>query len=191
MNRSAAVSVTFSEGVTGVSRASFALSNARTRATVAATVRYDRTARRAVLAPATALSSDTRYVVRLTSSIKDAAGNRLTPVTWVFTTGPAPVVTRRTPTPGLRAIPRTTNVTASFSERVLGVSSTSVTLVNARTNVRMSAVVTYNPATRVVTLNPTRTLAALTAYRMSLSGRITDTAGNALRLTTWEFVSGR
>ena len=185
------MSVTFSEGVVGVGRASFALINARTRVPVAATVRYDRTARRAVLVPVKALAADTRYVVRLTSGIKDASGNRMTPLSWVFTTGPAPTVTRRTPTPGFKTIPRTTNVTASFSERVRGVTSTSVTLVNARTNVRMSALVTYDAATRTVTLNPTRALAPLTAYRMSLTGRITDLAGNALRTTTWEFVTGR
>ena len=60
-------------------------------------------------------------------------------------------------------------------------------------NALVAAVVSYNSTTRVATLNPTPTLAALTVYSVTVRGGaagVTDTAGNALAAdATWSFTT--
>lgn len=83
----AAVTVRFSEPVTGVSTTSMTL--AQSGSPVAAAVTYAPDTRIARLIPNAPLQANTTYVVVLTSVIHDASGNTLAgaPVTWQFTTG--------------------------------------------------------------------------------------------------------
>jgi hypothetical protein len=109
----------------------------------------------------------------------------------------APTVTARTPAVNATGFSRTSNVTATFSEAVQGVSGSTVTLRNATTGASVATVVSYNATTRVATLNPNATLAARTRYTATLTGGATairDTAGNALTATatqplTWSFTT--
>jgi hypothetical protein len=80
-----AVSVTFSEPVSGVGENTFLL---RTRAgrKVRGTVRYTNSSRTAKFTPARPLSDTTRYTAHLAGSIVDAGANRLAPADWTFTT---------------------------------------------------------------------------------------------------------
>jgi hypothetical protein len=145
------------------------------------------------LNPTASLVADTRYTATLTggaAAIRDAGGNTLATTTWTFTTGPAPTVTARNIVPNATAVSRTANVTATFSEAVTGTSTTTVTLRNATTNALIPAVVSYNTLTRVVTLNPSATLAANTRFTAGLTTGIADAGGNPIPATTWSFTTG-
>jgi hypothetical protein len=101
-------------------------------------------------------------------------------------------VTARTPSNNATGVRRTANITATFSEPVSGVSRTTVTLRNASGNT-VSASVSYNATTRVVTIDPDSTLSSSTQYTVTLTGgpsAIRDAAGNALGAVPWTFRTG-
>jgi hypothetical protein len=93
ISRTANVTATFSEAVTGVSGTTFTLRNATTNAAITAVVSYNATTRVATLNPSATLAANTRYTVTLTggtTAIRDIAGNPLGGTrTWSFTTGAA------------------------------------------------------------------------------------------------------
>jgi hypothetical protein len=181
---------TFSEAVTGVSGTTFTLKVAPTGPSVAAVVTYNATTKVATLNPSANLAADTKYTASLTSGIKNAAGGSLAPIEWTFTTGPRPTVTAKTPAAAATAVSRTTAVTATFSENVVGISTTTVTLKKASNSAPVTATVTYNPSTRVVTLVPSTALAASTKYTVNLTNGIKDPAGNNLVALNWSFTTG-
>jgi methionine-rich copper-binding protein CopC len=192
------ITATFSEAVQGVSTATFAVRPAATpnAAPIAATVTRNGTTNQWILNPAANLARDTRYTVTLTggsTAIRDTQGAALATTSWSFITGPAPTVTARTPGVNANGVNRTANVTATFSENVQAASGTTVTLRNIATNALVTAAVSYNATSRVVTLNPSATLPARTQFRVSLSGGATairDIAGNPLADVTWTFTTG-
>jgi hypothetical protein len=75
---------------------------------------------------------------------------------------------------------------ATFSEPVLGVDDGSFTVTQASTGHRAGAMVSYARSSRTATLRPVLPLAP-GWYEATLSGVISDRAGNALRATTWKF----
>jgi len=181
------ITATFSKGVTGVTGKSFTL---RTRAgkAVAARVTYNSRTRVATLNPTRTLAADTTYVATLSNGVK--AGKALATTRWSFITGPRPTVKVRTPGANAAKVARSANVRVSFSERVVGVSGSSVLLVAANGR-RVAAVVSYNARTGVATLNPTSALAAGTRYTVVLGSTIKDRSGNALTAARWGFTTGR
>ena len=196
-NTTGNVTATFNEAVQGVSGTSFTLQNAAGTA-IPAAVTYNATTRVATLDPTASLSANTSYTATLTggaTAIRDAAGNELAPTSWSFTTGAAPdvtapTVTTRTPASAATGVAASSNVTATFSETVSGVSGTTFTLKNAA-GTAIAGAVTYDAATRVATLNPTADLAAGT-YTATLTGGATairDAAGNSLATTSWTFTT--
>jgi hypothetical protein len=88
VSRTANVTVTISEAVSGVANGTFALRNATTGALVSYVVTYNASARVATLNPNVTLAANTRYTASVSSSIKDAVGNTLAGGSWSFTTGP-------------------------------------------------------------------------------------------------------
>jgi zinc D-Ala-D-Ala carboxypeptidase len=78
--------VTFSEPVTGVDRASFQLSDAG-EAVLAATVTLDAAGRTATLTPTDGLTIASHYTATLTAAVRDDAGNTLTRMSWMLSTG--------------------------------------------------------------------------------------------------------
>ena len=190
------VTATFSEPVTGVSGTSFTLEGPGTTP-VGAVVTYDGPSRTATLNPSADLAANTTYTARLTGAITDTAAtpNALAPLSWTFTTAPAadttpPTVSSRTPLAAATNVGVSTNVTATFSEPVTGVSGTSFTLEGPGTT-PVGAVVTYDGPSRTATLNPSADLAANTTYTARLTGAITDTAAtpNALAPLSWTFTT--
>jgi hypothetical protein len=158
-------------------------------------VTYSAITRVATLTSVAPLIADSTYTLSLTSAIQDAAGNPLTAKTWTFITGPAPVVTARTPAVNAVGVSRTANITATFSEAVAGLpvaaaASGNFTIRRTSNGVAFPSVVSYSAATRVATLNPTGTLLARTQYTVTLSSGITDTAGNLLAPVSWSFTTG-
>lgn len=90
VGRTANLTATFSEPVTGVAGTTFTVKNAATGATVTAVVTRNGTTHQWVLNPGATLAASTRYTVSLTggpSAIRDAAGNPLASTGWSFTTG--------------------------------------------------------------------------------------------------------
>jgi hypothetical protein len=88
VSKTANMTATFSESVTGINSTNFTLKNATTGAAVAAVVSYNATTRVATLNPTPTLAGNTRYTVTLSTGVKDTAGNTLAATTWTFTTGP-------------------------------------------------------------------------------------------------------
>ncbi|MDQ3302317.1 MAG: Ig-like domain-containing protein, partial [Actinomycetota bacterium] len=78
------VRTTFSENVTGVNGVTIKLKQGTK--TIPAVVTYSAATRTAVLNPSANLASGKKYTVVLTSGIRDGVGNRLTAISWKFTT---------------------------------------------------------------------------------------------------------
>ena len=101
----------------------------------------------------------------------------------------APTVTERAPADGATNVAVGTDITATFNEAITGISGTSATLTAEGATAPTAATVTYDAATRTVTLNPQADLAMDTLYTVSLTNGIRDTAGNALAATSWTFTT--
>ena len=191
---------TFSEAVTGVSGTTVQLRQVSTNALVGAAVTLNATSTGVTLNPTANLAANTEYRVTLTggaTAIRDLAGAPLATTSWTFTTAaaavnPPPTVTAQTPAANATGVAVGTNATATFSEPVNGVNGTTVQLRRVSTNALIGAVVTFNAATRVVTLNPNANLAANVQYRVTLTGgaaAIRDLAGAPLATTSWTFTT--
>ncbi|MDQ0730811.1 subtilisin family serine protease [Arthrobacter sp. B1I2] len=189
------VSAAFSAAVQGVSAATFVLRNAA-GTTIAATVTYNATTRTATLDPAANLAADTSYTASLaggTSAIRDAAGTPLASISWTFTTGPAPTVTGYSPGSNDLLVRRSSNISATFSEAVQGVGTTTFTLKNTSTGAVVAAAAYRNGTTNQWVLDPQEPLAAKTRYTVTLTGgtaAIRDLAGNPLAGRSWQFTTG-
>jgi len=198
------VTATFSENVTGVSGTTFTVKTAA-GAAVTGTVAYNATTRVATFTPTAAMANDTRYNIALTTAIKDAAGNALVattaqPLTWTFLTGPRPTLTARTPAVNATAVPKGNDITATFSELVQGVSTTSFKVQSVSSTgtlgTAVAAVVSQSTTNaNQWILNPSATLAANTKYRVTLTSSgsaIRDMVNNnmASAATTWDFTTG-
>ena len=120
-----------------------------------------------------------------------AAGTVAAPVATAPTVT-APTVTARTPGSGSTGIAAGSNVTATFSSAVQGVTGSSFLLKNAAGTV-VPAAVTYNATTRTATLDPASSLTNDTKYTVTLIGgtsAIRDAAGTPLTDTSWTFTTG-
>jgi spore germination protein YaaH len=89
--RSATVSVTFSEAVTGTTPL-LRLVDTTTETPVPATATWNATTRKATLDPVADLEPDRDYRVEVDPSVRDAAGNPVSPASWTFGTAPVGVV---------------------------------------------------------------------------------------------------
>jgi hypothetical protein len=92
VRRTANITATFSEAVTGLpvtaaASGNFTIRRTSTGAAFTSVASYNSTTRGATLNPSGTLLANTQYTVTLSSGIKDTAGNLLAPVTWTFTTG--------------------------------------------------------------------------------------------------------
>jgi subtilisin family serine protease len=189
------ISAVFSKDVQGVSGSSFILKSSAGVA-VPATVSYNAATRTATLNPSADLAADRQYTATLlggAAAIRDAAGTPLASSTWTFTTGPAPVITAWTPSPGATLVRRANNITATFSEAIQGASTTTVFLKNTATGALIPAAVSRYGTTNQWILNPSATLAAKTSYTVTVVGgpaAVRDLAGNALSTVSWTFTTG-
>ena len=86
ISRTANVTATTSERVTGVTTGTFALRKAGTTAVIPAVVSYNATTRVATLNPSVTLAANTTYTAVVSTNIRDLAGNSLLNTSWSFTT---------------------------------------------------------------------------------------------------------
>ncbi|MGB8385234.1 MAG: N,N-dimethylformamidase beta subunit family domain-containing protein, partial [Dermatophilaceae bacterium] len=121
-------------------------------------------------------------------------------VVFTTSTGPdttPPTVSSTSPASGATNVPRSTAVSAVFSEAVdpASVSGSTVSL-SGPGGTAVAASVGYDPATRTATLTPTAPLAASTSFTATVKGgttdpRVKDLAGNALPAdVVWSFTTG-
>ena len=104
---------------------------------------------------------------------------------------PAPTVTNRAPAPGATGVTVGSDVSATFSEAVQGVSPTTFTLTGPGATA-VPATVTQNGTTNQWVLNPNANLAAGTQYTVNLTGgaaAIRDSANQPLANDTWTFTT--
>lgn len=150
------------------------------------------------LTPREQLESNTVYTVRVMggpTGIQDTSGRYLAVTDeWTFTTvtdttPPYVLLASRYPDPGSSGVPLKPVVTATFSEPVTGVDSSSFYLTG--TGVPTCYVI-YDEATRTATLTPGSNLANGTLYTVRLAtaaNTIEDRTGNDLATTTWTFTT--
>ncbi len=173
-----------------------------TNAVVPSVLTYNSSTRVATLNPTPNLIGGAIYTAFVrggATGVKDSTGNALVADrVWTFTieTTP-PTVTTNSPANGATRVSRTANITATFSEAMdTNTISTGTVELRDSANNLIAGVVTYNTSTRVVTLNPTPTLAAQSNYTVTIKGgttdpRVKDLAGNALAINrVWTFRTG-
>jgi subtilisin family serine protease len=105
---------------------------------------------------------------------------------------PAPTVTAALPAANTTSVAAGTNVTATFSVAVQGVSTGTFVLKNAAGST-IAAAVTYDATTKTATLDPGANLAADATYTATLMGgaaAIRDAAGTPLASISWAFTTG-
>ncbi len=165
---------------------------------IAATVGYNGNLRRVRLNPNVDLAAGTVYTVTLTggaNAIRSTAGVPLATTSWSFTTaGPAsPTVTATSPVADATGVARGANVTANFSEPVVGVNGSNVVLRDATTNAVVAAAVTTNAAGTRVLLNPNANLARNRLYTVTLTGGTaairSASTGIGLVTRSWSFTT--
>jgi hypothetical protein len=84
-------------------------------------------------------------------------------------------------------------VTATFSEDIIGVSSTTVRITRVFNGAVFTSAASFNATSNVLTINPSGTLASNTLYRVTITGGATavrDLARNPLATTSWTFRTG-
>ena len=184
------VSIVFSEPTTKVSGTTVSLRRAGTL--VPAAVTYNASTRTAILNPSSTLAADAVYTVDVTG-VLDAVGNPLVATTWSFTTGPAPSVVKTTPASGATSVGRNTSPTVTLSETITGYSSTTIRVTRASSGAVVSASLSFNSTTKMLTINPSSTLSATTKYTVTITGgsaAVRDLAGNPLPTKSWSFTTG-
>jgi TolB protein len=118
-------------------------------------------------------------------AVGDAGGLRESTFTLKLSTprdAQAPKVKSTVPAAEARGIAPGANISATFSEAMMGSSLTSSTfkLMKAGTTTTIDALVTYEPTTKKAILNPTNNLRLGTKYKAVVSTGAKDLAGNAL-----------
>jgi Bacterial Ig-like domain/PKD domain/Calcineurin-like phosphoesterase len=136
-------------------------------------------------------SSAETFTIELTVTDDQGATDTVSHAVTVGSSGDtvAPTVTNRSPVTNATGVARGANVTATFSEPVTGVNTSTMTLRKASSGAAIGAAVSYNATSRVATLNPSNRLAANTRYTVTLTSGITDAAGNALAPASWSFTT--
>jgi hypothetical protein len=184
--------------VTNVSNLSFRLRNTATNALIPAGVTYNATTRVATLNPTADLAPGTSYTAELIGTGVNGIRSgtvRLVNTSWAFTTAAdttAPTVTATLPTANQTGVALNVSPRADFSERVVGVSGTTVRLrvgQSATAGAFVNAQVTLNAAGTRATLNPNNNLARNTFYTLVLTAPIRDASGNQLATTTRRFTT--
>ena len=106
-----------------------------------------------------------------------------------------PTVTAVGPAPAATGVVVTANISGTFSEAmaVATLTTATVTLVPEGSTTPVAATVTYDGASRTVTLDPTANLATNTLYTVTIKGGTTgvkDLAGNPLAVdSVWTFTT--
>ena len=97
--------------------------------------------------------------------------------------GTRPTVTRKSPATSAK---KTSNFTATFSEPVTGLTTSTMRLYVSGRRASLAAKVTISSSKRVATLNPRANLVRGKTYTLKLLTGIKDGAGNTMTATSWK-----
>ena len=195
-----APSVTFSEAMdpSSINTANITLADAESGAAIVGTVSYDAGANKAIFTPAAPLAIAARYVLTVSTGVKDLSGNALASTFFFsfFTVTSAdttpPTIVSRNPESGQSGVALNANVTMVFSESMNIFTINELTIRLARTSAPgsyVNAIVTHDTAAHSVTLRPTSQLEYNTSYTVSVTGA-KDVPGNPLAgPSTWTFTT--
>lgn len=198
------VNINFSEAMKAstIKTSTVELRNNVSNALITATVSYNASLKRAILTPSSALANGTVYKAIVkggSSGVKDSYGNAMSGnYQWTFTTGggdvTAPVITSVSPADGSEDMAINCLINAVFNETMNAstINSTSVQLFDDN-NATVPSAVSYNAATKTVTITPSSSLSAATIYKAKVKGGasgVKDMAGNALASDReWSFTT--
>jgi len=173
--------VAFDEPVTGVDATSVRIRTS-TGIWLDADVTYDVLTHRATIEPADQLASNTTYRVVVGGAIADLSGNLIDPDSWGFTTGDTipPNVVEIRPVDGKTDVRRGVTIAITLDEKVTGVSGETIRLRNAKNGNRIAVNVTYDKATRTISIDPVNRLGDGRWYLVRIRQGIEDLAGNNL-----------
>ena len=148
----------------------------------------------AIFKPTDLLLPSTTYTATITTGASDLTGNALAAnFVWSFTTGAGPdltppTVTLVTPASAAVNVPLNSSVNATFSKDMDSSTITNLTFLVGGVTL---PVVSYNPITRIATLQPASNLAASTLYTAAIGTEVKDLSGNALATPySWSFTTG-
>jgi len=100
-----------------------------------------------------------------------------------------PAATLALPLPSVTNVPESVAPIVEFSETVVSVDGTTVTLFDGAGQL-VASIVTYDPLTNRATVTPSSILASRSTYRIDVAGEVEDTAGNPLAPTSFSFTTG-
>jgi len=149
----------------------------------------------AVFSPAVNLLPSTVYTARVSTGVRDVAGNALAVTkTWSFTTGTAtdvvaPTVSSTLPANAATGVALNGTVTATFSETMDVSTITATTFTLKQGAASIAGAFTY--AGTSATFAPSSNLAANTVYTATVTTGAKDLSGNALASNNvWSFTTG-
>jgi methionine-rich copper-binding protein CopC len=158
---------------------------------IAGTAGYNPTNKTASFDPTDDLTLGTLYTAYLSPGIKDTSGNATTaPHMWSFTTtqgAVAPFVLARSPADNAAGAAINTMISAEFSEPM---DPSSLTTSTFYLDPAAAGSVSYNPASRTATFDPTSDLAPTITYTAFLTAGIKDVGGTPLASQYWIFQTG-
>lgn len=143
----------------------------------------------ATIKPDNPLKESTEYTLRLTTAVKDKAGNALKETfssQFTTTDTSAPTITEKSPSSGDENVELNTPITVNFSEDI---DASTVTSSTFQVKVNTSAVSgSFNVNDNTVTFNPDSDFAGSTQVTVTVGG-IEDLNGNAFDGTAWSFTT--
>ena len=156
------------------------------------TYSYDPSTFTATFTPSGALEGGHVILVRLTAGIKSSeAGAPLAPLTFSFMTfdDEPPMLASSTPLDSATMVPTSSPVVVVFSEKVMGVDTTSFTVAQGATGI--AGVVSANADQVTYTFTPSAALPAASVITVTLSAAIKDISAqaNPLAPTTFSFTT--
>lgn len=103
--------------------------------------------------------------------------------------GGTEMVSSTTPTDSASSVNKTSTVSATFSENMLGTSIDNSSFTLANTGLAIPSSVSFDGANNVATLTPNNLLGPLQTYTASLDNTITNLLGDKLLETNWSFIT--
>ncbi|UCC62166.1 MAG: Ig-like domain-containing protein [Anaerolineae bacterium] len=184
----ATVSAAFSEAM---DESSLGLTLTGPEGAVAGSVSYDSGSLTATFDPDDALNYGTTYTATVAAGLEDAAGNVKTDAyAWHFSTlsdTDPPRVLSTDPADGAIGTSVTTDVSATFDEAI---DESTLYLTLTGPGGALAGSVSYDPGSFTATFDPDDILSAGTTYTATVSGTVTDLAGNPMGAAyVWHFTT--
>jgi N-acetylneuraminic acid mutarotase len=190
---SPSIQIKFSEAVNNVNTSTVTLHEGSATGTIIAignlSLGSDNTY---TFSPTSPLNGETSYYIVLSDGITDNAGNKLTAISFNFTTGEttAPTVNILSPSNNASNVTTSPSIQIKFSEAVNNVNTSTVTLHEGSTTGTIIATGNLTlESDNTYSISPTNELNLQTTYYLVFSNGITDNAGNKLTATSFNFTT--